>query len=61
MYINILNSSCSFSRLEMDGDRKVGQLLQTIDELVKIAPELIAGARVTPSVRIQHFTYQIDR
>lgn len=27
-------------RLEQDGERKVGALLQTVDELVKIAPEL---------------------
>lgn len=36
--------------MELEGDRRVGQLLLTVDELVKIAPELIAGARVTSSV-----------
>lgn len=30
-------------RLEQDGDRKVGVLLKTVDELVKIAPELVSS------------------
>uniref|UniRef100_A0A1B0GKL6 Putative myosin-11 n=1 Tax=Lutzomyia longipalpis TaxID=7200 RepID=A0A1B0GKL6_LUTLO len=32
--------SASKRRLEQDGEKKVGALLQTVDELVKIAPEL---------------------
>jgi chromosome segregation ATPase len=34
------NSSSSKRRLEQVGEKKVGALLQTVDELVKIAPEL---------------------
>lgn len=30
----------TFNRLEHDGERKVGALLQTVDELVRIAPDL---------------------
>lgn len=38
--------------MEQDGDRKVGVLLQTVDELVKIAPELVPTAQRTQAVII---------
>lgn len=34
--------------MEQDGERKVSLLLQTIDELVKIAPELIPAKPKPP-------------
>ncbi|CAD7085418.1 unnamed protein product [Hermetia illucens] len=41
-------------RMEHDGERKVGVLLQTVDELVKIAPDLqIASKSSTPKVSSQ--------
>lgn len=33
--------------MEQDGEKKVGALLQTVDELVKIAPELVPGGTFT--------------
>lgn len=48
----LLNLYVDIFRMDHEGDRRIGQLLQTVDELVKIAPELIAGARAPPTVSI---------
>jgi len=34
-------------RMEQDGEKKVGALLQTVDELVKIAPDLVPGGKLS--------------
>lgn len=38
-------------RLEQDGEQKVGMLLQTVDELVKIAPELKIGGQSSETIK----------
>lgn len=45
--------------MDHEGERRVAQLLQTVDELVRIAPELISGARAPQTVRyrIQNFIH----
>lgn len=44
-------------RLEQDGDRKVGVLLKTVDELVKIAPELVSHQnQITQNNNSNHLT-----
>lgn len=44
-------------RLEQDGDRKVGVLLKTVDELVKIAPELVSHQnQLTQNNNSNHLT-----
>lgn len=45
--------SVSKKRLEQDSERKVGALLQTVEEFVKIAPELQITPNVTKSSTLQ--------
>lgn len=40
------------ARMEQDGERKVGALLQTVDELVKIAPDLVPGGTFSSTTTV---------
>lgn len=40
--------------MELDGEKKVGALLETVDELVKIAPELVPGANFAKTSTVVH-------
>lgn len=36
--------------MEQDGERRIGILLQAVDEFVKIAPEIITEPKAVPAV-----------
>lgn len=55
-FYNSIHIFASFSdRMEQDGEKKVGALLQTVDELVKIAPDLVPGGALSTTSAVTQY------